>query len=308
MRREIGSEFWDVPVCDAKNSLFPNNTLWFLSGRIALKYIISDCSIKSVAIPRWCCNTMVDPFIQEGVHITYFDSIVPTETDAILIMDYFGYTDQYKVPDEYKGIVIRDVTHSIFSKNYDDADYYYGSLRKWAGFYTGGFAWKNGEWESEEIIAEPDTEYVEYRKKAMEQKKMYILGQSDSKEYLDLFSKAEERLNQCGISGSCAEDIEKALYLDIDFIKKTRRNNAKELIRHLESMYPIKETDCPLFVPIRLKNRNSIRNKLIENHIYCPVHWPESDLDGTELSIVCDQRYDVKDMQRICEVIDAFNI
>ena len=68
--------------------------------------------------------------------------------------------------------------------------------------------------------------------------------------------------------------------------------------------------DCPLFVPIVVsKNRNKVRQKLIEHKIYCPVHWPhpnvacESNLYDLELSLVCDQRYTERDMERIIAVL-----
>ena len=34
IKSEVGGEFWDVPTCGGKNSLFPDKTKWFLSGRV----------------------------------------------------------------------------------------------------------------------------------------------------------------------------------------------------------------------------------------------------------------------------------
>ena len=76
--------------------------------------------------------------------------------------------------------------------------------------------------------------------------------------------------------------------------------------------------DCPLFVPVIIKNgkRDALKNYLLENQIYSPVHWPvskfhklkkeEKNIYDNELSIVCDQRYDKDDMQRILNVITNF--
>ena len=45
--REIGSEFWDIPVLlQCENDIFSKPTHWFLSGRAALEYIISDIKEK----------------------------------------------------------------------------------------------------------------------------------------------------------------------------------------------------------------------------------------------------------------------
>lgn len=71
-------------------------------------------------------------------------------------------------------MVIRDITHSIFSKEYHDADYYFGSLRKWAGFKTGGFAY--GEWKKSLDIASYDKQYVSLRTEAMKKKKIIFVA------------------------------------------------------------------------------------------------------------------------------------
>ena len=68
------------------------------------------------------------------------------------------------------------------------------------------------------------------------------------------------------------------------------RNKPNELI------YNIKDGDCPIFVPILINERDSVRKSLIENSIYLPIHWPSfegvsNDIVNKELSLVCDQRY-----------------
>ena len=48
MIREIGSEFWDVPVEEINNGFFTESMQWFLSGRSALKAIIKDAGIYNI--------------------------------------------------------------------------------------------------------------------------------------------------------------------------------------------------------------------------------------------------------------------
>lgn len=304
MTKEIGSEFWDVPVCEQENAIFPDGTKWFLAGRTALAYIIQDCEIKSVAMPKWCCSSMIAPFEKSGVEVCFYDSFPDQDKDCIFLMDYFGFHQGITVPSSYKGIVIRDVTHSIFSRNYDDADYYFGSLRKWAGFWTGGFAW--GNWKKELQIPSADQHYVELRKTAMEQKKKYIFGDIDNKDYLKIYAEASEYLDSCEICSADEADIYAAKHLDVNTIIKKRRENALTLLQSVNGLFSLEENDCPLFVPIKVNDRDELRNYLIEKDIYCPVHWPEYDLDSQELSLVCDQRYDINDMNRICDAIKKY--
>lgn len=326
MRTEIGSEFCSIQISEKKNNIFLRDTVWFLSGRIALKKIIkvikSKYSVYTVAIPSWCCESMIIPFLEADLKVEFYSvtgieqNLSNINTDIVLVMDYFGYTGHSNVFG-YNGIVIRDITHSLFSEINNDADYYFGSLRKWDGFLTGGFAWNidNGD----ELV---DKKYIELRRTAMSEKLKYINGLSDSKEYLKIYGQAEkylELLNE--IKGADLYDIQSAQKLDVNFIKKRRRENAKCLLKEFVNMTIFKElkaNDCPMFVPILVPDgkRDALRRYLIAHEIYCPVHWPVSEYhqldDETKnvyvngLSLVCDQRYTEKDMKRMINVIKQF--
>jgi hypothetical protein len=100
--------------------------------------------------------------------------------------------------------------------------------------------------------------------------------------------------------------------VDVETQREKRRNNARTLYEGLKGkvqyMYPLEDMDCPLFVPILLPNRNEVRAHLTKNEIYCPVHWPkpevcESNIYDLELSLICDQRYGIEDMNRIVSVL-----
>jgi len=320
LKREIGSEFWYVPTCEKQNTVFPENTKWFLSGRSALKAIITENNFKSVSLPSWCCESMITPFVEAGIE-TKFYPVYGTEqtlsgvtTDALLIMDYFGYTGYSKVPKGYGGVVIRDVTHSIFSSIYNDADYYFGSLRKWAGFWTGGFAWG-----LKTNVSVVNKNYADLREQAMKLKEGYINEVSESKEYLKIFNKAEDLLEKCSMVAAEERDIELAKKLNVELIKNRRRANAKILLNTFADVafFPeFVDIDCPMFVPIRVKDRCELRRHLIQNEIYCPVHWPVSEyhkLDNKteklyteELSLVCDQRYTEEDMERVVKIVEEY--
>lgn len=328
--REIGSEFWDIPVSEKGGVAFPLETEWFLSGRSALSTIVSDIqkkrNVKTVAMPALCCDSMILPFVKAGVEVRFYpvyreegrlkkDISEVSDCDILFLMDYFGYTED-EVSIAFDGITIRDLTHTPFSKTYTDADYYFGSLRKWAGFLTGGFAWGI---EKQDLL--PDRKYVDMRRIAMEAKREYISRKRNDKEFLAMFSEAEEYLDVCNIAGADVRDIEAAEKLDVEGIKSQRRKNAAVLLSALSDMaiFPnIKSEDVPMFVPIIVPNgkRDVLRRHLIEREIYCPVHWPLTEhhasdkktleLYENELSLVCDQRYDESDMERIIKAIREF--
>ena len=333
--KEIGSEFWDIPV-GGKTISFPPGTEYFLSGRAALSHIINDIKatgrIESVLLPSYLCETMITPFTREGITVKTYpvyaengrlkkDLPDKCDADAVLLMDYFGFASEYAAP-EYSCTVIRDMTHSVFTEIPDDAGYSYGSLRKWAGFYTGGFAWKkNSESFSIPMTEGINEEFVSLRREAMDMKWEFLQGKRGDKQYLETFARAEKALDANPFGMADVEDLINITMLDAEKIKTKRRKNAALIMSRLSdyTMFDtLHDNDCPLFVPVLLpkQKRDALRNYLIENRVYCPVHWPvpgsielsdgERLLYDCELSLICDQRYDEEDILREIQLIESF--
>lgn len=331
-KKEIGSEFWEIPIIN-EEGVFPKSVQWFLSGRSALKAILEDIKgCNTVAMPSWCCDSMIKPFIDRGIKIKFYPVYyqnglvreVNMDCDILFILDYFGYT--FPSMPSYAGVVIRDVTQSVFSDIHYDADYYFGSLRKWCGVWTGGYAWtRDGHVLS--VSEFDDRGYTILREKAMKLKDLYIndLNYSENtladKRYLTIFEAAERKLEEVGIVPAAERDIWMAQRLNVEFIKTKRKVNANILHSEFKDwtiFKNFKETDCPMFVPILVPDghRNELREYLIRNDIYCPVHWPvsayhelneeEKFIYDNELSLVCDQRYSEEDMYRMVDIIGKY--
>ena len=316
----------------------PENTYYFLSGRSALSFVVEDIQTKhklrSVALPSYCCATMIEPFLFHGVDVNFYPVTIDErgrlkqdipgnhECEGILLMDYFGYKRNERQTKRNR-TVIYDATHSIFTGAVPSVDYVYGSMRKWTGFWTGGYAWcVNGDF----ALPKPnmmDRTYIELRKRAMEEKEAYMKGCSidQSKGFLSLFAQASEIMSSKSNLCAAERDIEFLSRFDVQGMKDQRRRNAKILLKYVSEyalFSELEEDDCPLFVPVVLPHevRNRLRKHLIENRIYCPIHWPTSRLHKLtpeteriyteELSLVCDQRYDEKDMERMGQIIAEF--
>ena len=118
------------------------------------------------------------------------------------------------------------------------------------------------------------------------------------------------------------DNLSYALYKseDISDMRRKRRENAKYIHDHLNLTFLNQLTDkaVPLFVPVffeTTEQRNAVRKKLIEAQIYCPIHWPKpalipADFEAnkiydTELSLICDQRYDLTDMERMVTLVTS---
>lgn len=337
--REIGSEFDFTNIGTGNGIVIPDNIVnmeFVFSGRTAIETVLLNCSnVSKVMLPSYCCGSMIEPFRRFSIDIcfynVYFDNgliidfEIPDDVDCILWCNYFGFNVKMPDVDSFKkrgGIIIEDITHSFFSKKQYDvrSDYLVASIRKWEPVFCGGFcATVNSELIYRPIDLPPSS-FISQKRNAMNLKKAYLSGEVSNvkDEYLQIFADSNTWLSQ-NYSGLLidSESFDFIKKIDVDEERSIRRNNAFLLYKGLSQnkdidfLFEEEEMDCPLFVPIIIKNgkRDIIRRRLIENSIYCPVHWPHPDEDcwsnmyDYELSLICDQRYDEKDMKRIVDVL-----
>jgi len=348
--KEIGSEFWEVESTNNINLSFDIYSTYMLSGRTSLDFIIKDVmaqkSFKRAYIPSYCCHSMIEPFLKNGVDVIFYDVLIndngglkfdidiKMECDAILVMQYFGYIDsQVETIAEIfnnRGItVIEDITHSVFCKhpNSKYTDYVFGSYRKWTGLASGAVVKKIREKFLIDLPTKSNGKYCSMRKKAAMLKREYAAkGFAESKKtFLNEFERAEDFLSKDYESYLIDPDsFENLKFLDTDKIVRERRNNAGSIINNLSNLNYIKplfnlnEKDVPLFVPVLLDVdvRDDLNKYLKKNDIFCPIHWPLSKLHNVSikskeiyartLSLVCDQRYGEEEMHYLCNVLRKF--
>lgn len=337
---EIGSEFSFEISNSVHNdkSFFPDTGFFVFSGRTAIETILrNEPSIHSALLPSYCCDSMIEPFRKAGIKVDFFpvnynngfnieinrlDNI-----DCLLWCNYFGFNSQ--MPDlsefiSHGGIIIEDITHSLFSvKQYHKQSHYLvASLRKWEPVLCGGYCASHNHNKVLEIVPRtpPPNLFMEQKKNAMKLKKKYLSGDTSIEKqiFLHMFAESNEWLSN-NYSNLSIDEYSKQMLLNTDYHnhRNIRINNARILYDGLKNhsnikfLYPIEWMDCPIFVPIIIKEkRDFYRKKLIENNIYCPIHWPKpsakckSNLYDMELSLICDQRYTENDMSRMVEVLN----
>ncbi len=337
--REIGSEFWfENPPYSALHSTPTKSQRFFLSGRTAIDAIIQDIlknrAVGSVYLPAWGCDSMITPFRDRGIKVDLYDVCIDDDglhydidnnktCDIFYVNNYFGYHDNVcsEVIKGFKkrdSIILYDKTHSLLMDNDEIeslSDYTFASIRKWMGVVSGAVVNKqNGFLIS---LNKKDCPYLDCKIEAMKMKAAYIGG--------DISVEKQNFLNKYGEFGYHLEadyrnyrmdDLSFSIFMQTDLqqIQKKRRANAKVLHDNLDLKFisSLSDLDCPLFVPIFFESReqrDAIRKVLIAKDIYCPIHWPKNHLVmdtmnvnhilNRELSLVCDQRYTEKDMERI---------
>ena len=343
--REIGSEFWKTAKQHIQNDetiYLSGRTALDAIIRDAVK----SYGITSALLPSYCCHTMIEPFLTNSIDVRFYDVYInkenilcadvptPRKHELLYIMKYFGDTDlNYNhAENPFTGwtISVEDLTHSCLSEEYStNANYWFTSYRKWFG--VSGIAVAGKQYGK---LAKPSREqnhaYFNLRNQAFSLKQQFTDGKCVKKQdFLDIFGKAECLLGEDYKNfGAEYEDIYDLFYFldNKKDIHRKRRDNVKILIEGLTELKGLQvfvnfnnEKKCPLFVPIIVKGelRDSLRKYLISRDIYCPVHWPLSEqhkglseraleIYKQELSLVCDQRYDINDMKRIVEEIRQF--
>ena len=343
---ELGSEFWDAPLRESRDPLPDEKTRFVLSGRTALEYVardlIAERGIRSVCLPAYCCDSMIAPFHKLGLKLRFYD-VVPTNEgvcrllpedhgcDAVLLLDYFGFaqpeTAALAEREHTRSVaVILDRVQSLYSASeaVQYADYSVTSWRKWFFSCAASAKKYGGEW-TVGPAAPANARYVFLRNEAAGKKAAYIEhGLGEKQAFLDGFAEAEELLDEDFAEyGADPASVDTLSRLDVPLLKRKRRENAAIIFELLKTMddpriRPLFPQACvndtPLFVPVLVDPalRTELRRCLIQNQIYCPVHWPNPQTGGgeqlysRELSLLCDQRYSAEDMEKQLYYIKEF--
>lgn len=347
---ELGSNYeLDVQALkDAKDPVFyylnDFDTLYFDSGRSAIRALIPLLEKGSVLLPNYICKSVTDMFrnhfeiqfykLNADFSINLSDLLkkINEKVKVIYVMNYFGtlqnpdilehISDQKK---KYGFTIIEDTTHSIFTNLNTIGDYCICSLRKWFPIADGGVLYTRHKL--------PDHLPFELEKKktsaawdAMILKHWFLeKGINCNALYRQLFEEAEEKLDkQQNIF--LMSDLSKTLlqYFSVKEISERRKKNYQWMARYYSNhsgcgIVPVFQTEdfVPLTFPVYAKKRDELRKHLMEHKIYCAVHWPLEgtglckDMDAENksshiLSLPIDQRYEEDHMEYLCHILDKF--
>lgn len=269
-----------------------------------------------------------------------FRLALENDPGMILIHPYYG-TDtcrEMRVPLKAlrrSGIyVMEDVTQSYYLEGAGkDVDFVVGSLRKWYAVPDGGFV--ASDLPLAEDVLEEAEEQAKERLSALTEKWSYLHGSALSEEtaarqekkaaYREKNRVLEEALDHyAGVRRMSR--ITRAMFSEIDEADAAKRREENyqylyEKIEELRRLRPILQRqggEAPLYFPIYAREREELQSFLRERDIYAPVLWElgEENRDallGDEdyiyrhmLALPIDQRYGIKEMERIAEVLTMF--
>lgn len=345
--KPIGGEFWfDKKLFCDKVSNFRDLYAVFLSGgQSAIQFILDDIKFKSdeyVLVPSYLCPTILYSFQRRNINYMFYEinedlsinlkdiegKINSNKVKALFFIDYFGFYHADKTIEFLKSIkrdgviLIEDAVQMFWFKRMNKfiGDYIFNSYRKFLPI-DGSIVLCNRHDEFNYM----EDNYCKLMNKARTKKTRYVQNDiGKEEEFLNLFSIADkayyERKNIIGMDDQSKKLLDK---VDYKLIGELRRENYNYLYDILINFSNIKilfnkqliEDNVPLTFPILIHNRDSIRKKLRESFIYCPVHWDvrnESWIDNFKkskkisnsiLSLPIDWRYNKEDINFLIKKI-----
>lgn len=312
----------------------------YSSGRSALYNILAFVKekkgIQTVLFPDYLCDSVYQMALKNQMGVEFYEldeQLNPRfedianrydTTKTVLLINYYGLKDCNPMIAKLRSIqrdmmIILDNVQAPYAMQEDsDADFTFSSFRK-------AFPVADGSW----VVAKYDgleqpqkvNEFAQYKIAASYLKAIRDQQLFNDEVYLNLYHIGEEKIDDDYLTDMT--QLSKSILADMEWHRWAilRKRNAEVIVEGLKQIgiTPIVDMDeehVPLFVPIRIENRDKVRKAMFSNNIFIPVHWPieeeykdrlkrGSDLAEHELSIIVDQRYTVGDMKHILSIIES---
>jgi len=321
------------------------NCLYLDTGRsaiyMALLSIIRQGGKREAWLPRYCCKSVLLPFEKLGFKLNFYSlgsdlkspSKLPPKLDGetFFLIHYFGkrnqvildYLEQMRRQQHF--FVIEDCVQALLNNKVGTCDYVLYSFRKFFPQPDGALLISDFPLDSKSLS--PANEAFVSRR--LIGKLMRDEGYTRS--FLGLFAQAEEIID----SSICPREMSYlSQYLlnrtDSTAIARKRRGNFLYLLQSLQQqrldfdlIHPLFDSleidEVPLGLPVVVNQyyRDKLRDFLISQQVYCPVHWPlegeesatweeEMLLSRSLLTLPIDQRIDSYALVYLIDKISDF--
>lgn len=332
--RIIGGMFGleQVPVPRGSTPPFLTDSAILLdAARSGIYVLLHLLPVRQIWLPSYFCNSVLWAIDQQRTPVKFYeinynlsipsdvwlDAVQPN--DLVIFIDYFGFvgdTSWVKQAKERGAWVLEDASQALLSTDVGKvADFTLYSPRKYLGVPDGGILVSNSDIgfdEIELIPASPEWWLTAFSACTMRREFDLHGGNRD---WFKLF---QVRENEAPVGFYSMSQLSEMLLkhgFDYSSISQRRRNNYNLLADALAdiALFPsLPAQTVPLGFPIRLKNRDEVRQLLFDHNIYPPVHWqlensvPQEfaashQLSAEIMTLPCDQRYGNDDMERMIQ-------
>jgi len=346
--REIGSEFSLNPSILKESDkpwerFFPfKNKIFLSTGRDSLVYAIRAHKIEMMLVPSYFEDGVLTVLQNERIKIKFYKvnenlqiDLCDIEkqsrnADSLLIVHYFGFPQPIKqikkFCESHRIILIEDCVQSMLSSDAAKplgsfGQISFNSLRKFFGIPDGSVLTTT----KKTLIQESKyhQNFVKKREEALIGKHYFLKNNPKYSRFYfkKAFIEPENMIHKYPKPAPMSK-ISLRIMKKIDYpqIIKKRRKNFEFLLANLEDISLYKKLPkgvCPLGFPIIVNNRNKIKNYLIKNKVYPPIHWPLSEkiqnkfkvsgkISKHILTMPLDHRYNLKDMNRVVDLLKKY--
>lgn len=290
---------------------------------------------RRVWMPSYLCGVMVKAVRSPRQRVKFY-AVNPSfqvaddawlknviQGDLVIVIDYFGFPSDPGVllrARQQGAHVLEDACQAMLSAGAGcEADFALYSPRKWVGVPDGGvLVARNPSAFRGLTLASPPEKWALDSLTAAVRRRNFDLHGSDRR-WFTMFRHCDE---QGPVGAFAMSELTRHLLrtaFDYAAIARQRRTNYRVLANVLgdRAVFPRLPGDAvPLGFPLRVPQREEVRQRLFEQQIYPPVHWPlagivpgqfrESHRLAAELmTLPCDQRCNEGDMEWVAACVRA---
>lgn len=337
--REFGSDFHCIDAYQSQRAhltdVYPGAS-YYADGRQCLVTLVLQNGWGRIWMPEYFCYEVIESLRQmTGIEIAYYQDfptnnaqgIVATlpyrDGDVLLRTNYLGIRD-FRCEADIPVPVIEDHTHDLMGhwSLYSKADWCIASLRKTLPIPMGGVLWSPKGHDYPTVVRNSqDAEKIASRRwKAMELKAAYLRGEDVKKEdFRKILIDTEDWFDHAEPSMMDERTMDFIRNLDINAWYNAKRRNWQYLCQMVKTKAQVlkpEDESCNMFSFTILAADRDQRDKwrlgLIENNVYPAILWQVPDtahkvvgaVSNRLLSIHCDGRYSVEDMENMAKLIN----
>ena len=310
-----------------------DRALCLANGRCALLMLIRHLKPNRVWIPAYLCPSVIMAVKASGVELKYFATdfdlqVVPGALDDVRagdlvdIIDYFGFPADRALMRRCREVgawVLEDACQAMLTAGLgEDADFVLTTPRKFVGIPDAGILVSlRDDIDLTQIPLEPPPAHwwMLTFSAAILRRDFDIYG--GDRAWFTQYQELEEDMPLGPYAMSDSSRMLLTTAFDYEDNARRRIENYRVLHEALApfALYPsLPDGVVPLGYPIRLANRDEVRQRLYAAEIFPPVHWPfpghlpESFTESYRLQrhimmLPCDQRCTTDDMQRIIDIV-----
>lgn len=308
----------------------PEYTHWsFSNGRSALHHLLLHLKPGTFWLPAYCCTSLAEAAANTNAILRFFPltpDLSPDTAylekhlspgDAVLAIDYFGRNpskDFIAFSKQQKAIHwIEDRAQSLLPAAKPWGDFTLYTPRKLLGVPNGGIVVGI----TKKLPAQapqdspPNADFIipsllRYEDKAEAHNTVWYQANVAAESAMTVSNAPMSRISHYILQ-----------HLDVRSIIQKRKENYAVLMKHLAKHALLPESDndfVPFGFPIHVQDRRKTASALHSQAVFAAHHWPELPSPQAEfpkehafseqlLTLPCDHRYDVADMERVAGIV-----